>query len=83
MSGETKSTDFPTTAGAYDTSYMVVDTFVSKLDSNLSDDTTPPTINSTNPANNATNIAIGSSITATFSEAMDATTITTSYIYRE
>jgi hypothetical protein len=29
------STDFPTTPGAYDTSYSNIDAFVSKLDSNL------------------------------------------------
>ncbi|MBE7445851.1 MAG: Ig-like domain-containing protein [Planctomycetia bacterium] len=40
-------------------------------------DPTPPTVTSTNPANNATKININSSITATFSESMDATTITT------
>jgi hypothetical protein len=76
--GTTSSSNFPTTPGAYDTSNKPGCTFVSKFDRNLSLlETTPPTVNSTNPANNATNIAIGSSITATFSEALDADTINT------
>jgi len=40
-------------------------------------DTTPPTVSSTSPANNATNVALNSAITATFSEAMTASTLTT------
>ncbi len=43
----------------------------------LTSDTTPPTVSSTSPANGATGIAINSTISATFSEAMDASTITT------
>ena len=35
-------------------------------------DTTPPTITSTTPTNNATGVAVTSVVTATFSEAMDA-----------
>ncbi|OOP56248.1 MAG: hypothetical protein AYP45_10060 [Candidatus Brocadia carolinensis] len=42
-----------------------------------SQDTTPPTVTSTSPANGATNAAVSGNITATFSEAMDASTITT------
>ena len=38
-------------------------------------DATPPTVASTNPANNATDVAINSTITATFSETMNAGTI--------
>lgn len=41
-----------------------------------SPDTTAPTVSSTVPANSATGVAVGSSITATFSEAMDPATIT-------
>jgi len=37
----------------------------------------PPTISSTNPVNNATAVAVDAAITATFSEAMDSSTITT------
>lgn len=37
----------------------------------------PPTVFATSPLNNATNVAVSSAITATFSEAMDATTIST------
>ena len=40
-------------------------------------DVTPPTVLSVVPANNATSIAINSNVTATFSEAMDAATIST------
>jgi hypothetical protein len=43
-------------------------------------DTTAPTVNSTTPTNGATNIAVGSDITVTFSEAMDPTTINTTTI---
>ena len=38
-------------------------------------DTTPPTVTSTSPANNSTNVAVSTVVTVTFSEAMDATTI--------
>jgi len=38
-------------------------------------DITAPTVSSTVPANAATNVAVGGNITATFSEAMNATTI--------
>jgi hypothetical protein len=40
-------------------------------------DTTPPTVSSTNPASNATGVAVNAAITATFSETMDASTIST------
>ena len=39
-------------------------------------DNTPPTITARTPLNNATNVTIGSSVSATFSEPMDAATIT-------
>ena len=38
-------------------------------------DNTPPTVLSTNPINNATNVAINQSVNATFSESMDPQTI--------
>ena len=41
-------------------------------------DTTPPTVTSTNPASGANGFPIASSITATFSEAIQPTTVTTS-----
>jgi Ca2+-binding RTX toxin-like protein len=40
-------------------------------------DTTPPTVNSTSPANNATGIASTANVSATFSEDMDRSTLTT------
>ena len=40
-------------------------------------DTTPPTVVSTLPANGASDVAVGTAVTATFSEAMKASTITT------
>ncbi|MEO7911346.1 MAG: Ig-like domain-containing protein, partial [Roseiflexaceae bacterium] len=39
-------------------------------------DTTPPTVSSTTPANSATNISTGTSVTASFSEPIDASTVT-------
>ena len=41
-------------------------------------DTTRPTVTSTSPSNNATNVPVTTTITATFSEAMDSSTINTS-----
>ena len=41
-------------------------------------DTTPPTVSSTSPASNFTGIGVSSAISATFSEDMDSSTITTS-----
>ena len=38
-------------------------------------DTTPPTVTSTSPANNATDVSQGTTVTATFSEAIDPATI--------
>jgi WD40 repeat protein len=45
---------------------------------NYGTDTTPPTVSSTFPANNATGISPTAAVTATFSEAMQASTITAS-----
>ncbi len=41
-------------------------------------DATPPSISGVTPANNATSVAAGSKVTATFSEAMNSTTINSS-----
>jgi hypothetical protein len=41
-------------------------------------DTTPPTVVSTSPTNGATGVAVDTVVTATFSEAMNASTITSS-----
>jgi hypothetical protein len=43
-------------------------------------DTTPPTVTSVTPANAATGISVATTVTATFSEAMNASTITTSTV---
>src|SRR5439155_10680162 len=45
--------------------------------SSLGPDTTPPTVASTSPTNAATGVSATANVTATFGEAMDATTITT------
>src|SRR3990172_11903197 len=42
-----------------------------------SSDTTAPTVSSTSPSDGAQDVAINTSITATFSETIDASTITT------
>jgi hypothetical protein len=47
---------------------------------NVAPDTTPPTVVSTTPAASATNVAVGAPITATFSEGLDATTVSTSTV---
>jgi hypothetical protein len=46
----------------------------------IAPDITPPTVTSTSPASGATNVSRTARITATFSEAMDATTISTSTV---
>ncbi len=43
----------------------------------IAPDTTPPTVVSTSPANNATNVQVNTVVTANFSEAMRAASITT------
>ncbi|UJS17102.1 MAG: SBBP repeat-containing protein [Candidatus Jettenia sp.] len=82
VAGYTWSSNFPTTADAYDTSVDtslngVPDIFIAKLDSNLSaPDTIPPIVDATNPISNTTDVAINTVITATFSEMINASTIT-------
>jgi hypothetical protein len=44
-------------------------------------DTTPPSVTSTSPANGATGVSQGANVTATFSEGMDPSTITTSSFF--
>jgi len=43
-------------------------------------DVTAPTVTSTSPANNTVNVAVGSTVSATFSEAMNAGTVTGSSV---
>ncbi len=45
------------------------------FETDVGPDTTPPTVSSRTPANNATGVATGTNVTATFSEPMDAATI--------
>ncbi|MFN6572064.1 DUF4082 domain-containing protein [Dendronalium sp. ChiSLP03b] len=40
-------------------------------------DTTPPTVSATTPGSGATGVSVGSSVTATFSEAIDSATVNT------
>ena len=54
--------------------------FVWSFTSGAAPDTTPPTVVSTNPINNATGVAINQTVNATFSKAMDPSTINTSNI---
>src|SRR5205807_327399 len=49
--------------------------FTSTFTTAAAPDTTPPTVLSTSPADGATNVPITTVVTATFSEAMDASTI--------
>ena len=57
---------FPGAAGAYVATYGV--------------DTTPPTMTATSPANGATGVFAGTTVTATFSEAVDATTVSSATV---
>lgn len=43
-------------------------------------DNTPPTVISTTPARDARGVAVGTALTATFSEAMDPATLTTAFV---
>lgn len=54
---------------------VVLAVFVAGCGSSSTSDTTAPTVSSTSPANAATGIAVTANVTATFSEAMSATTI--------
>jgi Domain of unknown function (DUF4082)/Bacterial Ig-like domain/Bacterial Ig domain len=64
---------FPTST--YNSSNYWVDVVFS---TSTAPDTTPPTVTSTTPTNSATNVSTGTTVKATFSEAMDAATINTS-----
>ena len=50
------------------------------LGTSVTPDTTPPTVTGFNPGSGATNVATGAAVTVTFSEAMTASTITTSTV---
>ncbi|MFA5865531.1 MAG: Ig-like domain-containing protein, partial [Phycisphaerae bacterium] len=53
--------------------------FVWSFTTGATSDTTAPTVISTNPADNATDVGINAAVNATFSEAMDSSTITTAH----
>jgi len=55
----------------------LVSTYTWTFTTGATPDTTPPTVSSTAPANGATNVPVGNALTATFSEAMNPLTITT------
>ena len=55
---------------------LLLNRYCTWLDSSV--DATPPTVTSTNPASGVTGFPIASSITATFSEAVQSATVTTS-----
>jgi Domain of unknown function (DUF4082)/Bacterial Ig-like domain len=63
---------FPTSS--YNASNYWVDVIFA---TNTAPDTTPPTVTSTTPSNSATNVVLGTTVKATFSEAMDGTTVNT------
>lgn len=58
---------------AYGHNYMT-------LGGSVPSDTTPPTVTAVSPAENATGVAGSTNVTATFSEAVDATTVTGSSV---
>jgi hypothetical protein len=74
ITGYTWSTNFPTASPYQGSNEGGSDAFVTKI--NIS--TTTPSVSSTSPASNATGVAVNTVITATFSKAMDSTTINTS-----
>jgi ATP-dependent Clp protease adapter protein ClpS len=92
--GTNTATFTPSSALAYSTGYtLTVSTgakdlagnslataFTSSFTTTTAPDTTPPTVTSTVPANDATNIAITSVVTVTFSEPMDPSSINGSTI---
>ncbi|MGR9107449.1 MAG: DUF4082 domain-containing protein, partial [Gammaproteobacteria bacterium] len=67
------SSGFPT--NTYNSSNYWVDV---KFTTATAPDTTPPSVTGTTPSNGATGVSVGASISATFSEAVDATTINSS-----
>ena len=62
---------------SFDASNYWVDVVFSDTGTDPGDDTTPPVVTATAPSDGATNVAIGTAVTATFSEALAPATITT------
>ncbi len=76
----TPSTDYTATitTGVRDVAgNAMVNDYVWTFTTGATADVTPPTVISTVPANGATDVSLNGNITATFSEAMDPSTITT------
>ncbi|MBI2472585.1 MAG: SBBP repeat-containing protein [Planctomycetes bacterium] len=84
IAGYTASSNFPTTSGAYQTSYNTGtwDIFVSKISysSPTTEEPIPKTtlsISSTNPSSGATGVAVNIKVEATFSMLMNGSTLNT------
>jgi hypothetical protein len=77
LAPNTKYTSTITTAAKDLAGNALATDFVWSWETGTTADTEAPTVSSTNPANAATDVAINRKIAATFSEAMDAATITT------
>src|SRR3990172_6665378 len=78
LSASTTYTATVTTGAKDSTGASMASNYTWSFTTGSGPDTTPPTDSSTIPANGATDVAINSSVRVTFSEAMDAATITTS-----
>ena len=61
-------------------SYNATNYWVDVVFNSATGDTTPPTVTSVTPSNGATGVAVNTAVTATFSEAMTASTITASTV---
>ena len=70
------TTIFPT--NSYQGSNYWVDVVFSTT---IPPDTTPPTVSAITPANGATGVSSSTTVSATFSEAMDATTVTSANVF--
>ncbi len=74
LTGFSFSDDFPLVS-AYDDAVSGSAAIIMKISGNGSTDTTPPSVNSTNPVAGATAVPTSSTVTVTFNEAMDAATL--------
>jgi len=82
--GLASSTTYYFVVRAMDEAGNIDSNTIEKSATTKSSDTTAPSVISTSPANGATDIATGTAITATFSEAMNSSTIdTTTFILKD